>query len=324
MTDVGFTAELEKQLDQVASGRAGMRPLLDGFYGKLRGELSGAEGDPSFTPPKPAVVEWPCPNCGGPTAVLLERGRLVLACRTCPDPAELSWAPKKARRSAAKKESSEKAASEQAAADQRLQARCGECGGPPAVSSCVGRSAQLSFHARRHADASAAAGSASVDQQAEGVEQRGAVFGPDLFPAVGASVAARESHHRFRRVAGGFRWFEEPVLYKLAADALVECVFGRDGFMARRRLGRPVLAGCRPWPFGQCCGYAGCSDDAECEFHRRVFRGSVAVLGGYRPSVFQSGVGAGPRARVRGVDFRLLRTPDRCQETDAFWKQNRK
>ena len=46
-----------------------------------------------------------------------------------PHPAELSWAPKKARRSAAKKESSEKAASEQAAADQRLQARCGECGG---------------------------------------------------------------------------------------------------------------------------------------------------------------------------------------------------
>ena len=129
VTDVGFTAELEKQLDQVASGRAGMRPLLDGFYGKLRGGLSGAEGDPSFTPPKPAVVEWPCPSCGGPTAVFLERGRLVLACRTCPDPAELSWAPKKARRSAAKKESSEKAASEQAAADQRLQARCGECGG---------------------------------------------------------------------------------------------------------------------------------------------------------------------------------------------------
>ena len=129
MTDVGFTAELEKQLDQVASGRAGMRPLLDGFYGKLRGGLSGAEGDPSFTPPKPAVVEWPCSRCGGPTAVFIERGRLVLACRTCPDPAELSWAPKKARRSAAKKESSEKAASEQAAADQRLQARCGECGG---------------------------------------------------------------------------------------------------------------------------------------------------------------------------------------------------
>ncbi len=129
VTDVGFTADLESRFDEVASGRAGMRGLLDGFYGKLRDELSGAEGDPSFVPPKPAVVDWPCPRCKGPTAVLLERGRLVLACRTCPDPAELAWAPKKARRRAAKQESSDKAASEQAAADQRLQARCGVCGG---------------------------------------------------------------------------------------------------------------------------------------------------------------------------------------------------
>ena len=129
VTDVGFTADLESRLDEVASGRAGMRGLLDGFYGKLRDELSGAEGDPSFVPPKPAVVDWPCPRCQGPMAVLLEQGRLVRACRTCPDPAELAWAPKKARRRAAKQESSEKAASEQAAADQRLQARCGVCGG---------------------------------------------------------------------------------------------------------------------------------------------------------------------------------------------------
>ena len=129
VTDVGFTAELESRLDEVAGGRAGMRGLLDGFYGKLRGELSGAEGGPSFTPPKPALVDSPCPRCGGPSAVLFERGRLVLACRTCPDPAELAWAPKKARRRAAKSESSEKAASEQAAADQRLQARCMVCGG---------------------------------------------------------------------------------------------------------------------------------------------------------------------------------------------------
>ena len=62
----------------------------------------------------------------GATAVLLERGQLVLACRTCPDPEGL---PRKATRSAVKKESSEKVASEQAAADQRLQSRCGSCGG---------------------------------------------------------------------------------------------------------------------------------------------------------------------------------------------------
>ena len=98
---MGFTTALEKQLDEVASGRAGMHPLLDGFHGKLRGELSDAESDRTFVPPKPAVVDRPCPGCGGPTAVLLERGQLVLACRTCPDPEELVWSPRKARRSAA-------------------------------------------------------------------------------------------------------------------------------------------------------------------------------------------------------------------------------
>ena len=97
VTDVGFTAELEKQLDEVASGRASMHPLLDGFYGKLRGELSDAESDRTFVPPKPAVVDRPCPGCGGPTAVLLERGQLVLACRTCPGPRR-SWSGRPGRR----------------------------------------------------------------------------------------------------------------------------------------------------------------------------------------------------------------------------------
>ena len=94
------------------------------FYGELRGELDGAEVDPSFAPPKPALVDRPCPRFGEGSAVLIEAGRLVVARRMCPDPAELTWAPKKARRRPAKSESAEKAAAEQGAADQRLQARC--------------------------------------------------------------------------------------------------------------------------------------------------------------------------------------------------------
>ena len=129
VTDVGFTAALEKSLDEVAAGRAGMHGLLDAFYGELKGELAGAERDADFVSPKPTLVEWPCPSCGQGCAVLLERGQLVVACRTCPDPVELSWAPKKARRRAARSESAEKAVSEQAAADQRMQARCPACGG---------------------------------------------------------------------------------------------------------------------------------------------------------------------------------------------------
>ena len=130
VTDVGFTAELEKQLDEVASGRAGMHPLLDGFYGKLRGELSDAESDRTFVPPKPAVVDRPCPGCGGPTAVLLERGQsgagVPHVSRT-----RRSWSGRRGRRGGRPRRRSraEQAASEQAAADQRLQSRCGSCSG---------------------------------------------------------------------------------------------------------------------------------------------------------------------------------------------------
>ena len=128
VTDVGFTAELERSLDRVAAGKARMRGLLDGFYGRLRAELSGAESDPEFGPPKPALVDWPCPRCGERCAVVIERGQLVVACRTCPEPYPLAWAPKRAHRRRIRSESAEHAAAEQAASDQRLQARCGECG----------------------------------------------------------------------------------------------------------------------------------------------------------------------------------------------------
>ena len=97
VTDVGFTASLEKSLDQVAAGSAGMYALLDAFYGELKTELAGAEGDQEFVAPKPTLVDWPCPSCGAGCAVLLERGKLVVACRTCPDPVDLAWARRRRR-----------------------------------------------------------------------------------------------------------------------------------------------------------------------------------------------------------------------------------
>ena len=70
-----------------------MRPLRDGFHGELHDELSGAEGDWSFVPTAAGGDRLPVPEVRGPTAVLIERGVLVLACRTRPDPDELTWAP---------------------------------------------------------------------------------------------------------------------------------------------------------------------------------------------------------------------------------------
>ncbi len=129
VTDVTFTAGLEESLDRVAQGRIDHIELLDRFHDQLVRELATAEADPGFAPPKPTVVDSPCAACGGPRAVLLERGRLVVACRTCSPPADVEWAPRKARRVAKRVESDEKAAAEQAAADQRIQVRCKACGG---------------------------------------------------------------------------------------------------------------------------------------------------------------------------------------------------
>jgi len=56
-----------------------VRALLDGFHGKLRDELSGAEGDRLFVPPQPAVVDCQCSKCGG--RLRCSTGVLVLACR---------------------------------------------------------------------------------------------------------------------------------------------------------------------------------------------------------------------------------------------------
>jgi len=70
------------------------------------------------------------------------------------------------------------------------------CDWPPAVRVCVRRRRCYRFmHAGARTYPLRWVAPMST-RLVEGVEQRGAVFGPDLFPAVGASVAARESHHR--------------------------------------------------------------------------------------------------------------------------------
>ena len=62
-----------------------MHGLLEAFYGEMKGELPSVEQDADCVPQKPTLVEWPCPSRGQGCAVLIERGQLVVACRTCLD-----------------------------------------------------------------------------------------------------------------------------------------------------------------------------------------------------------------------------------------------
>ena len=130
VSDVGFTADFERSLDEVASGKLAYKALLDRFYGTFSGELDAAGADREFALPRPALVaDLRCSGCSGPMALLFDAGALVVACRHCNPPVTLSWAPKRASRRVPKRESDQKAAAEQAAADQRLQVRCAVCGG---------------------------------------------------------------------------------------------------------------------------------------------------------------------------------------------------
>ena len=128
--DIGFTASVEASLDEIAHGRQDHLAFLDEFYGGFHADVQQAAGAATFTRPEVTMVDGaPCPSCGGQQALLFEQGEIVLACRTCPDPALLSWSPKRARRKKPKTESDGKGQEEQAAADQRLQERCPTCQG---------------------------------------------------------------------------------------------------------------------------------------------------------------------------------------------------
>jgi len=128
--DLGFTASVEATFDKIARGEADHLEFLDAFYERFHADVVGAMGDASFRRPEACLVDGlACPSCGGPQAVLFENRQVVVACRVCPNPATLSWAPKRARRRPQRSESDRKGAEEQAAADQRLQDRCPQCAG---------------------------------------------------------------------------------------------------------------------------------------------------------------------------------------------------
>ncbi len=129
VNDVGFTAELEQSLDRIAAGEIVYQGLLDAFYSALTAEIGAAEHDPAFVAPPPMALQPACRGCGQPPIMRFDRGALRVVCGRCRWFGDLEWSPKRARRQAGKPESADKAVVEQAAADQRLQSRCGVCGG---------------------------------------------------------------------------------------------------------------------------------------------------------------------------------------------------
>jgi DNA topoisomerase-1 len=65
LLDYGFTAQMEAQLDDVASGKKDWIAVLDNFYASFTDQLAQAKSEEGgLRPNKPTDTDIPCPECG--------------------------------------------------------------------------------------------------------------------------------------------------------------------------------------------------------------------------------------------------------------------
>ncbi len=81
IVDVGFTAELEGELDEVAGGQRRWQPVVHDFYEPLKAALSVAESAPRVQEETNEV----CDNCGRPMVIRWGRFGRFLACTGFPE-----------------------------------------------------------------------------------------------------------------------------------------------------------------------------------------------------------------------------------------------
>ncbi|HEX75909.1 MAG TPA: DNA topoisomerase I, partial [Dehalococcoidia bacterium] len=83
IVDLGFTAQLEKELDEIARGRKGWIPVLRGFYTPFDKTLRKAsERIDKINIVK--MTEEICPDCGQPMVIKVSRYGRFLACSSYP------------------------------------------------------------------------------------------------------------------------------------------------------------------------------------------------------------------------------------------------
>jgi DNA topoisomerase I len=113
--DVGFTAEMEDELDDVAEGDRTWQPVVEQFYRPLETALTTAK---EAAPKQVETTDVKCPECGRPMLIRWGRRGRFLACSGFPEcrgtlPLE----------------------GEEQAAPQQTDEQCPECGSPMVVKS---------------------------------------------------------------------------------------------------------------------------------------------------------------------------------------------
>jgi len=80
-----FTAEMEDELDEIATGKREYAPTLKAFYTPFHKEIILKDSLPKATALGDAPLEFPCPICGSPMEFKLGRGGIFMSCKRYPE-----------------------------------------------------------------------------------------------------------------------------------------------------------------------------------------------------------------------------------------------
>ena len=80
-----FTAEMEDELDQIASGERDYEKTLRDFYTPFTKDVAAKEDIPKLTMLGEAPKEFPCPACGSPMEMKLSRNGVFMSCSRFPE-----------------------------------------------------------------------------------------------------------------------------------------------------------------------------------------------------------------------------------------------
>lgn len=80
-----FTAEMENELDEIASGKREYAKTLSDFYKPFHKDVKSKEKIEKLTNLGSAPEEWKCPVCGNPMIIKLGRGGKFMSCERYPE-----------------------------------------------------------------------------------------------------------------------------------------------------------------------------------------------------------------------------------------------
>ena len=85
IVDLGFTARMEEELDEIAEGTRGWAEVIRDFYGPFAADLRKAERLMPEMKAEPEVIDRACPTCGKPLVIRHGRYGKFIGCSDFPE-----------------------------------------------------------------------------------------------------------------------------------------------------------------------------------------------------------------------------------------------